>query len=208
MEEKEISHMSSSVLPEKVSAVDSVHTVTGGGSIEQPSVGVNGGERSASDSLINQNTSVNVDLNPRVSFQRSIFNPIRIKSALVATQTMRLICSVAVAVLVVLFSVGFPLLGSNIVVKSIVNSGPLYLVLLTNFSVVVWRLLGDDKLGGPESGGRRGRGLLTLLAGNGNGSDLLETGLVMQKVIDAFFIDCSVYAMITICGLSFANLVS
>ncbi|KAM4074493.1 hypothetical protein ACJW30_10G097600 [Castanea mollissima] len=36
----------------------------------------------------------------------------------------------------------------------------------------------------------------------------LETGLVMQKALDAIFMDCSVYAIIVICGLSLASLFS
>ncbi|OMO91003.1 hypothetical protein COLO4_18713 [Corchorus olitorius] len=34
-------------------------------------------------------------------------------------------------------------------------------------------------------------------------SKTFEVGLVVQKVIDAVFMDCSVYAVIVICGLSF-----
>ncbi|KAJ0091660.1 hypothetical protein Patl1_12857 [Pistacia atlantica] len=135
--------------------------------------------------------------------QSRLFTPSQISSAISATEHIRLFCSVAVALLVVLSYVGFPLLGSNII-KSIISFRPLYLVLLTNLTIVLSRLLFDN-----HGGLRRAiRGENNIPSTDAYGwaeqaSKALEVGLLAQKVINAIFMDCSVYSIIVICGLCF-----
>jgi hypothetical protein len=63
--------------------------------------------------------------------------PNQITSAIAASEKSRLRCSVVVALSAVLSHLGFPLLGSNLI-SSIINFRPLYLVLLTNVTLVLF----------------------------------------------------------------------
>lgn len=136
------------------------------------------------------------------------FTPNQISSAIASSERTRFLCSVTVALLVLLSYLGFPLLGSYII-KSMLSFRPLYLLLLTNVTIVLARLL-VDKQTGFERAARDENETPSL---NGYGwaeqvGNTLETGLVMQKALDAIFMDCSVYAIIVICGLSLASLFS
>ncbi|KAL5783231.1 hypothetical protein ACOSP7_008260 [Xanthoceras sorbifolium] len=222
VEDKGKSDVSGSVLLKQDPFIDSGLSVAHdtGSSVEPslPESGTgfvaNGKEQSPPVVSTHQNPSVSTssveeNLEPPQIYQHSFFTPSRIKSAIAATEIARLFCSVAVAVVVVLSSLGFPLLGSDNITMSIVSFRPLYLVLLTNLTVVVLRLLYDNQVGS-----QRGiKGGFKIPSTDASGwaeqvSKALEVGLVMQKVIDAFFIDCSVYSLIIICGLSFASLAS
>lgn len=136
--------------------------------------------------------------------RRNFFSPSQISSAFAATETTRLCCSVAVALLVVLSYLGFPILGIKIISSSL-SFRPLYLVLLTNVTVVIAQLLGKQR-----SLGRADRGGNTTPAAGGNDwteqlGKTLEIGLLIQRVADAVFMDCAVYAVIVVCGLSFTQ---
>ncbi|PNT33370.2 hypothetical protein POPTR_006G244600v4 [Populus trichocarpa] len=67
----------------------------------------------------------------------SSVTPNQITSAIAASEKSRLRCSVVVALSAVLSHLGFPLLGSNLI-SSIINFRPLYLVLLTNVTLVLF----------------------------------------------------------------------
>ncbi|KAK2661155.1 hypothetical protein Ddye_007688 [Dipteronia dyeriana] len=230
VEDKSKSDASGSLLPKQDPVIDSglIGADDTGSSIEPPFIlsetgiedtrasafEVNGTVQASLISLTDQNSSVSTssveqNLEPLQTYQYRFFTPSQIKSAIAATQITRLFCSVAASVLVVLSCLGFPLLGSNNFVKSIVSFRPLYLVLLTNVTVVVWRLLSDN-----QGGFRRAiRGGIKIPSNDASdwaeqASKLLEVGLVMQKVIDAVFMDCSVYSLIIVCGLSIASSVS
>lgn len=131
--------------------------------------------------------------------QSRLFTPSQISSAISATEHTRLLCSVAVALLVVLSYVGFPLLRSNII-----RFSPLYLVLLTNLTIVLSQLLYDNQGGFQRPVGGENNIPSTdgyVLAQQA--SKVLEVGLLLQKVIDTIFMNCSVYSIIVICGLCF-----
>lgn len=138
------------------------------------------------------------------TYKSKFFTPSQISSAVGATQYARIFCSAMVAVVVVLSYVGFPLLGSY-VVKGILCFRPLFLLLLTNITVVMKQLLLDN-----QRETRYQRPVSRDGKTSSDGSDwaeqagkALEVGMMMHKVIDAIFMDCSVYAVIVICGLSF-----
>jgi hypothetical protein len=124
----------------------------------------------------------------------------QIISAITVTESLRLWCSVAVALLVVLSHIGFPLLGCNFI-KNIISFRPLYLVLLTNITIVISRLLLENR-GGLQWNRQKSKNPAT---DNNNWTDhvgtALEISMVVQKSIEAAFIDCSVYAVIVVCGL-------
>ncbi|CAL0303904.1 unnamed protein product [Lupinus luteus] len=131
---------------------------------------------------------------PRTEESKLFIIPSEISSAINASRITRLSCSVAVALLVVVSYLGFSMLGSGLI-KSLISFRPLYLVLVTNLTVVVAKLLSTKNIRryAISSGGDQGDAQLVRA---------LEFGLVLQNVVDAFFMDCSVYAIIVVCGLS------
>ncbi|XP_022751793.1 uncharacterized protein LOC111300427 isoform X2 [Durio zibethinus] len=137
------------------------------------------------------------------SRQQNFFTPKQISSAIDASEKTRLLCSAIVAVLVLLLHFGFSLLGNRFL-GTIISFRPLYFILLTDVTLVILRLLFAD--GGSS---QRAIGEVNKAASTDDYSwaeqlsNTLEVGLVAQKVIDAVFMDCSVYAIIVICGLSF-----
>lgn len=131
-----------------------------------------------------------------------LFTPGEISSAITASKIMRLGCSIFVALLVVFSYLGFPL-PDNKYVKSILNFKPLYLVLVTNATIVVAQLiLGKQR--GAESAARRrqDRASSDPEHWTENLGRALEAALVMRNVMDAMFMDCASYAVTVICGLS------
>uniref|UniRef100_A0A5B6YPW0 Uncharacterized protein n=1 Tax=Davidia involucrata TaxID=16924 RepID=A0A5B6YPW0_DAVIN len=132
-----------------------------------------------------------------------IFTPNQISSAITASERIRIYCSVAAAILVVLSYVGFPILGSSLV-RSIIMLRPLYLLLLTNISIVLAQLLEKQK--GFESVQQEANDPST--GDYGLAEQLgkaLELGLVLQNIMGALFMDSSVYAIVVICGVSLAQ---
>ncbi|XP_050221009.1 uncharacterized protein LOC126671257 [Mercurialis annua] len=124
----------------------------------------------------------------------------QISSAITASERSRLICSAVIALFVVLSSLGFPVIGSNSA-KSIVSCRPVYLLLLTNATLVLARLL----LNNQKAYARTVPGEISLMGNDWveQAGKALEVGLVMQKAIDAVLMDCSVYTIIIIVGFSF-----
>ncbi|VFQ84646.1 unnamed protein product [Cuscuta campestris] len=132
------------------------------------------------------------------------FTPQKIVYAIKACESIRTRCSLAAAIIVVLCHIGFPLLGTRLV-KSVVLFRPLFLLLLTNVSVVVGRLLLEKST--PRRVQQEAAG--GVLADENDIADrvgkVLELGLMLQKILGAVFIDSSVYAISVICCLSFAQ---
>lgn len=180
--------------------------------LRTPASEVNGNVQSPLVSSIDQNSSAST-LGSEQHLQQQIqrhrfFTPNQLSSAIAASENIRLLSSVTLALIVVLSYLGFPLLGTYII-KSIISFRPLYLLLLTNVTVVLARLLFGKQRGFQ----RAARDENETTQRNGYGwaeqvSRTLETGLVMQKAFDAVFMDCSVYAITVICGLSLAHLFS
>ncbi|XP_065850114.1 uncharacterized protein [Euphorbia lathyris] len=123
-----------------------------------------------------------------------LVTPSQISSAIAATKSSRLFCSVIVAVFVVLSCLGFPLLGRN-TIKSIICFRPLYLVLLTNLTLVLAQLLFNNQRGFTRIVGDDTKYDWAEQAGNA-----LEIGLLMKKALDALVMDCSIYAIIVVAG--------
>ncbi|MED6113213.1 hypothetical protein PIB30_068769 [Stylosanthes scabra] len=137
---------------------------------------------------------------PQRKESKLLITPSEISSAIDTSRFTRLLCSVAVAILVVASYLGFSLMGNNLI-KGIISFRPLYLVLVTDLSIVAARVLSGKQRGFGRSNGRE----------NGTPSDgdqyaqlarTLELGLVIKNAMDAVFIDCAVYAIIVVCGIS------
>jgi hypothetical protein len=93
-------------------------------------------------------------------------------------------------------------MGSNFV-RSIIGFRPLYLLLLTNLTLVLVPLLFNNQRGFERAVDAENKIPST------DGSDwieqagnVMEVGLVIQRAMDAAFMDCSVYAVIIIGGLA------
>lgn len=90
--------------------------------------------------------------------------------------------------------------------KSALLSRPLYLVLMTNITIVLAHILLEKRSGAD----RVEREVSS--EGSDGGSDLadqvgmaLESGFVLQNIASAVFTDSSVFAVVVICGLSLAQ---
>lgn len=169
-----------------------------------PASVVHGREKSSLCSSTDQNSSVSTSsreehMEPR-RVQLKFLTPSQISSAISSTERARLFCSIVIALFVVFSYLEFPLLGSGFI-KGILSFRPLFLVLLTNVTVVVSRLIFNNRGGFQRpTGGGDNIPSIDSWAQVGNS---LEVGLMMQKVIDAIFMDCSVYSVVVICGLAF-----
>ncbi|KAA8521765.1 hypothetical protein F0562_012438 [Nyssa sinensis] len=139
-----------------------------------------------------------------VTHSHKIFSSSQISSAITASESIRFYCSVAVAILVVLSYVGFPIIGS--LMRSIIMLRPLYLLLLTNISIVLAQLLLEKQRGfervQQEANNDPSMGEYGMVE---QVSKALELGLVLQNIMGALFMDSSVYAIVVICGLSLAQ---
>ncbi|ESR63835.1 hypothetical protein CICLE_v10009124mg [Citrus x clementina] len=171
-----------------------------------PALVVNGREQSSFCLSTDQNSSVSASsreqqhMEPRRG-QLKFLTPSQISSAISATERTRLFCSIAIALFVVFSYLEFPPLGSGFI-KLILGFRPLFLVLLTNVTAVVSRLLFNNR-GGFQRAVRGGDNSPSTDSW-AQVSNTLEVGLMMQKVIDAIFMDCSVYSIVVICGLAFS----
>ncbi|CAK9161471.1 unnamed protein product [Ilex paraguariensis] len=123
-----------------------------------------------------------------------------INSCIVASENTRVFCSIIIAVLVVLSHTNLP---RNIVKsKSIIASKPLYVLLLTDLTIVLAQLTlekrrdsekdKEEKETVSQKDGHNWRGAIKIL----------EVGLVLHQTMRAILIDCSFYVVIVICGLS------
>lgn len=136
---------------------------------------------------------------------RKIFTPSQIIYAIAVSEKTRISLSLLAAILVVLSYIRFPIV-SSFVVKSALLSRPLYLVLMTNITIVLAHILLEKRSGAD----RVEREVSS--EGSDGGSDLadqvgmaLESGFVLQNIASAVFTDSSVFAVVVICGLSLAQ---
>ena len=126
----------------------------------------------------------------------------RLNSCIIASERTRSFCALLIALFVLLSYIDYPLLGMNIGrSESIVASRPLYIILLTDLTVVLGRLFLDKK-GDSEEAEEEKAGSQNNRQNWKGAVKLLERGLVVYQTVRALFIDCSIYAVVVICGLS------
>lgn len=112
---------------------------------------------------------------------------------------MRIFCALIIAFLVVLSYVDYALFGVNLVKsESVVASRPLYIILLTDVTIVLARMIlvrredvEEERVVVPQDGHNWVEAV-----------KLLERGLVVYQAIRGVFMDFSVYVVVVICGLS------
>uniref|UniRef100_M4FG63 Uncharacterized protein n=1 Tax=Brassica campestris TaxID=3711 RepID=M4FG63_BRACM len=135
---------------------------------------------------------------PLVSFVNTI-TPKHVGAAVDASEYARMFSSLVIALLVVLSHLGFSSLGS-----SIVSFRPVFLLLLTDATIVLGRVLLSHH-GDPPSASRRETSVM-----NGQGiadrvGNALEMVMMMKKIMNAVSMDFSLYAVFLICGLLFTQ---
>lgn len=119
-----------------------------------------------------------------------------INFSIISTEDTRAICSVVLAILVVLSHVNLP---HNVVKpKSLIAYRPLYVVLLTDVLIVAARLAPYAQIRKEDKEPKIEEDEHNL----GGAVKLLELGLVLHQMIRAFFIDCSFYLVVVVFGLS------
>jgi hypothetical protein len=128
-----------------------------------------------------------------------IFTTNQIIYAIAVSEITRIYFALFTAILVVLSYVGFPIVSSLLVF-----SKPVYLVLLTNMTIVLARIVLHKQSGVVYREERE--------VGSDGGSDLagqvgmaLESGFLLQNIFGAIFMDTSVYAVVVISGISLAQ---
>ncbi|XP_075488024.1 uncharacterized protein LOC142527182 [Primulina tabacum] len=122
-------------------------------------------------------------------------------SAISASENVRIRCAVAAALLVILSYIGFPILGWG-VIRGTIFFRPLYLLLLTNMSIVIARILSEKD--GADARARQ-MNKVTSSGENGLADQLgraLESGLLLQNIFGALLMDFSIYVVVLVCGLS------
>ncbi|KAK9923322.1 hypothetical protein M0R45_031747 [Rubus argutus] len=149
-----------------------------------------------------QKAQTDTDRPPQRRRRTKFFTSKRLNSCIVASENTRMCVSLIIAFLVVLSYVDYGFFGMNIVnSESVVASRPLYIILLTDVTVVMARLVyireaDEEERVVSRSQDNEGQSWAAAVK-------LLERGLVVFQAIRGIFIDFSVYAVVVICGLSF-----
>ncbi|XP_059306637.1 uncharacterized protein LOC132058089 [Lycium ferocissimum] len=128
-----------------------------------------------------------------------LFSLREINSCILICENKRVICSVMISFLVVLSYAHLPhsIARSN----SFIASRPLYILLLTDLTIVIARIVRKEVV--PEERAEDMRERVKDFGHNWDGAlTILEYGLVFYQTIRAIFIDCSFYLVIVICGFS------
>ncbi|KAJ0251929.1 Transmembrane protein [Hirschfeldia incana] len=132
---------------------------------------------------------------PLVSFANTI-TPKQIGAAIDTSEYARMFSSLVIALLVILSHLGFSSLAS------IVSFRPVFLLLLTDATIVLGRVLLSHH-GSPSSASSRrensGQGIADQVG------NALETVMMIKKIMNAISMDFSLYAVILICGLLFTQ---
>ncbi|KAG7018331.1 hypothetical protein SDJN02_20199, partial [Cucurbita argyrosperma subsp. argyrosperma] len=153
--------------------------------------------------MVQKATIVNEPLSKPQPSKPRIFTSKRLNASILASQTKRVFCSLIIASLAILSHVDHPLFTIRNIVssESVMASKPLYILLLTNVTIVVARMLADRQ----KHGGEAEEECEKMKEDGQNWESavkVLERGLVFYQAFRAIFIDFSVYAVVVICGLS------
>ncbi|GMI73190.1 hypothetical protein like AT1G52343 [Hibiscus trionum] len=148
--------------------------------------------------------STNTESLPKTSrTQPNLFSSKLLNSCIIASERTRSLCALVIAFCVLLSHINFPLLGLSIgTPDSNIASKPLYLILLTDFAIVLGRLLLGKKGVSGEAEEEKGAASQENKENWDATVVLLERGLVAYRTMRALFTDFSIYAVVVICGTS------
>lgn len=127
-----------------------------------------------------------------------LFSSRRLNYCIVASERIRSICAFVIALLVVLsFMLGLNMVHSG----SGIFSRPLYILVLTDITIVLARIYADKQGDFEEAEEEKA---VQNDADNWTGAvKLMERGLVLYQTIRALFIDFSIYSVVVVSALSF-----
>ncbi|KAI6690021.1 hypothetical protein NL676_026849 [Syzygium grande] len=177
---KEISHVG-----ESAAETNLRESEIGGHHIQAPSAQrMSAGSRSSSGS--------------KQRHQPRFFSSKRLNSCVLESENTRACCALIIAVSVVLSCSGYPFVAKS---DSVISSRPLYILLVTDATIVLVRMYLDMQRNAEESVDESGESQED--SDNWGGAvKVLERGLAVYQTVRGVFIDCSVYVVIVICCLS------
>ncbi|XP_058734425.1 uncharacterized protein LOC131606166 [Vicia villosa] len=123
----------------------------------------------------------------------TFFSSRELNFSILASENTRALSSLIIALVVVFYYI--------ISSKSIFASRPIYVVLITDVTIVVARIYREkakvlkERQGQMAEAGEDGQNW-------GDAVKLLERGLVLYQAIRGFFIDCSIYLVVVVCCIS------
>ncbi|KAJ8526555.1 hypothetical protein K7X08_029032 [Anisodus acutangulus] len=123
----------------------------------------------------------------------NIFAPNKISSAIAASESIRFNFSLVAAILVLVSY-------NSHFFKVVIFFRPLLLLLLTNISIVVARLFSEDA--GSQRNQKAAANSIPSAGMVDQIGKALELGLLLQNIMGAVFMDCSIYSITVVCGLS------
>ncbi|KAK7294180.1 hypothetical protein RJT34_17065 [Clitoria ternatea] len=122
----------------------------------------------------------------------TFFSSRELNACILASETTRALCSLIIASLVVFY---------YMISEGILASKPLYIVLLTDITIVLARL-NRDKARVLEETEEEKVEASEKRHNWGDAVKLMERGLVAYQVIRGIFIDFSIYLVVVVCGIS------
>ncbi|KAH9666104.1 transmembrane protein [Citrus sinensis] len=134
----------------------------------------------------------------------NLFSCKQINSCIIASQGIRSLCALMIALLVVLSYIDDALLGINIVSSESVEAlRPLYILLLTDVTIVLAQVFLKQQKQSEEA---EKENVEPQEDGNNmtQAIQLMERSLVVYQTARAVFIDFSIYTVVVVCGLSLA----
>lgn len=129
---------------------------------------------------------------PLTSYPR--FTLKRVSTCISSSENVRLVCATLIAFLVILPYYGYNLPGKDVTSASVLTFKPLYLILLTDATIVLLLLLLNDK---PE---RNNNHTQQSVSGEFNLAKALELCMVVRKAIKSVLVDCSICALVMMIG--------
>ncbi|KAE9616150.1 hypothetical protein Lalb_Chr04g0262681 [Lupinus albus] len=141
-----------------------------------------------------QNESLDTKKQKKLVWHKGTFFSSReLNLSILASETTRAVSSLIIALLVVFF---------YMISERITGTRPLYIVLLTDITIVLGRLYREKARIFEET---EGENVEAPRDGHswGDAVKLMERGLVAYQAIRGIFIDCSIYIVVVVCGISF-----
>ncbi|GAA0155439.1 hypothetical protein LIER_13167 [Lithospermum erythrorhizon] len=159
---------------------------------------------SESELVVLENTSKAKDgasVHPQTTQNRlRSFSPKRINACILSSENTRVVCSIMIALLVVFSNSNLP--HHIIKERSIISRKPLYVMLLTDVSIVVGRIiLAKRRVQKQAKKGKDGKSPEDVENWE-SAVKILEYGVVLYQMVRGIFIDCSFYMVIVTSGLS------
>lgn len=125
--------------------------------------------------------------------RNTFFSSRELNFSILASENTRALSSLIIALVVVFYYI--------ISSEGIFASRPIYVVLVTDVTIVVYRIYREktrvlkERQGQMVEAGEDGQSW-------GDAVKLLERGLVLYQAIRGFFIDCSIYLVVVVCCIS------